>query len=170
MKISNNLPESHFLHSKVSSPLKATDIANFPKLVTALYNSQLLELLPLPLFSTYVMTTYSENDHHFINSSSNSSESETDADRFFRDSNMKKGTVMPIPDITNKMPESTFLPRTTINKILFSSTELSAMKEIFNVSDNSALEHIIKSALKDCERKPNPGEKKRCCCISGGHD
>ncbi|KAK3223336.1 hypothetical protein Dsin_010361 [Dipteronia sinensis] len=74
-------------------------------------------------------TEYFEIDLHFINSSSNSSESETE---------------------------------TTVNKIPFSSTELSAMKKIFNASDNSAMERIIKSALKDCERKPNPGETKRC--------
>ncbi|KAK3223328.1 hypothetical protein Dsin_010353 [Dipteronia sinensis] len=69
---------------------------------------------------------------------------------------------MPMPDITNKLPGSTFLPRTTVNKIPFSSTELSAMKEIFNASDNSAMECIIKDALKDCERKSNQGETKRC--------
>ncbi|KAK1552688.1 hypothetical protein Q3G72_021839 [Acer saccharum] len=168
MKISNNLPESHFLHSKASSPLKATDIANFSKLATALNNSQLLSLLPPVLFNEYEFE-YSEIELNFINCSSNrvncssnSSESEMEAGRFFRESNLKNGTVMPMPDITNKMLESTFLPRTTVNEIPFSSSKLSEMKKLFNASDNSAMERIIKEALKDCERKPNKGETKRC--------
>ncbi|KAL5826723.1 hypothetical protein ACOSQ3_018559 [Xanthoceras sorbifolium] len=82
--------------------------------------------------------------------------------RFFRESNLKKGTVMPMPDIKDKMPKRSFLPPSVVSKIPFSSSKLSAMKEIFNVSDNSAWERIIKEALKDCERKPNQGETKRC--------
>ncbi|KAI9170300.1 hypothetical protein LWI28_025695 [Acer negundo] len=169
MKISNNLPESHFLHSKASSPLKAADIANFSKLTTVLNNSKLLTLpLPPVLFNEYEFE-YSEIELNFINCSSNrvncssnSSESEMEAGRFFRESNLKKGTVMPMPDITNKIPESTFLPRTTVNEIPFSSSKLSEMKKLFNASDNSAMERIIKEALRDCERKPNRGETKQC--------
>jgi len=168
--ISNNIPESHFLHSKASSPLKAADIANFSKLVTALNNSQLLTHPMISLFDVYgINFIYSEIELNFINCSSNrvncssnSSESEMEAGRFFRESNLTKGTVMPMPDIANKMPESTFLPRTTVNEIPFSSSKLSEMKILFNASDNSAIERIIKKALKDCERKPNKGETKRC--------
>ncbi|KAK3223329.1 hypothetical protein Dsin_010354 [Dipteronia sinensis] len=174
IKISNNLPESHFLHSKASSPLKA-DIANFAnyKLATAQNNDQLPSLFPPSMFNGYgPYEDYFKNDINFINYSSNSeikiknNNQSLEPGRFFRESNLKKGTVMPMPDITNKLPESTFLPRNTVNKIPFSSTELSAMKEIFNASDNSAMERIIKDALKDCERKPNQGETKRCVASS----
>ncbi|KAK0575230.1 hypothetical protein LWI29_035809 [Acer saccharum] len=175
MKISNNLPESNFLHSKASSPLKA-DIANFAKLATAKNNNQLFQLPSLlspSMFNIYGRyEDYFKNDINFINYSSNSerkmenNNKSLEPGRFLRESNLKKGTVMPMPDITNKMPGSTFLPRTAVNKIPFSSTELSAMKEIFNASDNSAMERIIKDALKDCERKPNRGETKRCVASS----
>ncbi|KAI9170198.1 hypothetical protein LWI28_024153 [Acer negundo] len=132
MKISNNLPESHFLHSKASSPLKAADIANFSKLTAALNNSKLLSLpLPLILFNEYeIELNFINCSSNRVNCSSNSYEAEMEAGRFFRESNLKKGTVMPMPDITNKIPET--------------------------------MERIIKEALKDCERKPNRGETKRC--------
>ncbi|KAI9200090.1 hypothetical protein LWI28_002530 [Acer negundo] len=108
MKISNNLPESHFLHSKASSPLKAADIANFSKLTTALNNSKLLSLpLPLILFNEYeIELNFINCSSNRVNCSSNSYEAEMEAGRFFRESNLKKGTVMPMPDITNKIPES----------------------------------------------------------------
>ncbi|KAK4842473.1 hypothetical protein QYF36_022273 [Acer negundo] len=195
-KINTNLPESNFLLSKASSPLKAADIANFAKFATAQNNNQLPSLLPGGImFNIYgPYEDYAKNDINFINYFSNSSESETEAadppqagevsnrvvnkkkvainnnnnnkslepGRFYRESNLKKGTVMPMPDITNKMPESTFLPQTTVNELPFSSSKLSEMKKLFNASDNSAMERIIKEALKDCERKPNKGETKRC--------
>ncbi|KAK3223326.1 hypothetical protein Dsin_010351 [Dipteronia sinensis] len=180
-KINTNLPESHFLHSKASSPLNAADLANFAKLTAAQNNNPLPPLYPGGIvFNIYgPYEDYLKNDINFINYHSNSSESESEAadppqagevsnrvvnkkkvainnnnkslepGRFFRESNLKKGTVMPMPDITNKLPENTFLPRTTVNKIPFSSMELSAMKEIFNASDNSAMECIIKDVLKD---------------------
>ncbi|KAK1551669.1 hypothetical protein Q3G72_002503 [Acer saccharum] len=162
-KINTNLPESHFLLSKASSPiLKAADIANFAKLATAQNNNQLPSLLPGGImFNIYgPYEDYAKNDINFINYFSNSSESETEAADPPQAG--EKGTVMPMPDITNKMPETTFLPRTTVNEIPFSSSKLSEMKKLFNASDNSAMERIIKEALKDCERKPNKGETKRC--------
>ncbi|KAK0574711.1 hypothetical protein LWI29_027815 [Acer saccharum] len=162
-KINTNLPESHFLLSKASSPiLKAADIANFAKLATAQNNNQLPLLLPGGImFNIYgPYEDYAKNDINFINYFSNSSESETEAADPPQAG--EKGAVMPMPDITNKMPETTFLPRTTVNEIPFSSSKLSEMKKLFNASDNSAMERIIKEALKDCERKPNKGETKRC--------
>ncbi|KAL5762060.1 hypothetical protein ACOSP7_018324 [Xanthoceras sorbifolium] len=82
--------------------------------------------------------------------------------KFFRESNLKEGTVMPMPDIRDKMPKRSFLPRSIVSKLPFSSSKMSAMKQVFHASDNSTMERIMKDALNDCERTPSQGEMKRC--------
>ncbi|KAI9170305.1 hypothetical protein LWI28_025780 [Acer negundo] len=82
--------------------------------------------------------------------------------KFFRESMLKKGTVMPMPDIRDKMPKRSFLPRTIVSKLPFSTSKLGELKNIFHASDNSSMESIIKESLSDCERSPSPGESKRC--------
>ncbi|KAJ4711110.1 Polygalacturonase-1 non-catalytic subunit beta like [Melia azedarach] len=82
--------------------------------------------------------------------------------KFFRESKLKKGSVMPMPDIKDKMPRRSFLPRTIISKLPFSSSKINEMKKLFHAGDNSTMETIIKEALSDCERAPSPGETKRC--------
>ncbi|KAL5826721.1 hypothetical protein ACOSQ3_018557 [Xanthoceras sorbifolium] len=82
--------------------------------------------------------------------------------KFFRESMLKKGTVMPMPDIRDKMPKRSFLPRTIVSKLPFSTSKLGELKEIFHASDNSSMESIIKESLSDCERPASPGETKRC--------
>ncbi|KAK3223323.1 hypothetical protein Dsin_010348 [Dipteronia sinensis] len=81
---------------------------------------------------------------------------------FFREWMLKSGTVMPMPDIKDKYPKTKFLNKNLVPKIPFSSSKFSDMKKMFHACDNSALEGIIKDAVKDCERKPNQGEIKRC--------
>ncbi|KAE8710209.1 Polygalacturonase-1 non-catalytic subunit beta [Hibiscus syriacus] len=75
---------------------------------------------------------------------------------------LKQGTVMPMPDIKDTMPARSFLPRTILSKIPFSSLKVSDLKRIFHAGDNSSLETIMLDALKECERAPSPGETKRC--------
>ncbi|KAI9170222.1 hypothetical protein LWI28_024716 [Acer negundo] len=75
---------------------------------------------------------------------------------------LKEGTVMPMPDIKDKMLERSFLPWTIVSKLPFSSSKMSAMKQIFHAIDNSTMERIMKDALNDCERTPSQGETKRC--------
>ncbi|KAK0573598.1 hypothetical protein LWI29_010606 [Acer saccharum] len=194
MKINNNLPKSHFLLSKASSPFKAVDLANFAKLATQQNNS--------PQFNVY--EDIAKNDWNFNynnygggkNNQSTVQPSESPAGplpsntlvnkkklaykkmepgnfvitktveiqpaTFFRESMLKSGTVMPMPDITDKYPKTKFLNPNLVPKIPFSSSKFSDMKKMFHASDNSALERIIKDAVKDCERKPNLGETKRC--------
>ncbi|XP_044480692.1 polygalacturonase 1 beta-like protein 3 [Mangifera indica] len=82
--------------------------------------------------------------------------------KFFRESMLKKGTVMPMPDIKDKMPKRSFLPRTIVSKLPFSSSKISQLKHIFHATYNSAMETIIKDALSECERAPSSGETKRC--------
>ncbi|KAH9773279.1 hypothetical protein WN944_020321 [Citrus x changshan-huyou] len=82
--------------------------------------------------------------------------------KFFRESMLKTGTVMPMPDIRDKMPQRSFLPRAIVSKLPFSSSNVNVLKEIFHASENSSMESIIKDALSECERQPSKGETKRC--------
>ncbi|KAK2636476.1 hypothetical protein Ddye_031268 [Dipteronia dyeriana] len=70
-KINNNIPKSHFLLSKASSPLKAINIANFAKLATAQNN-------PAPGIFFYIYGPYEDilkNDINFMNYGGTSNES-----------------------------------------------------------------------------------------------
>lgn len=82
--------------------------------------------------------------------------------KFFREYNLKEGNIMKMPDIRDKMPERSFLPRVILSKMPFSTAELSDIKQIFNARDNSTMEHVIMNALTECERASSPGETKRC--------
>ncbi|KAL8142401.1 hypothetical protein V2J09_015433 [Rumex salicifolius] len=82
--------------------------------------------------------------------------------KFFREENLKTGTVMPMPDIKDKMPARSFLPRSLLSKLPFSSSKISELKQIFHAFDNSSMETILNAAVHECERAPSPGETKRC--------
>ncbi|KAK3416859.1 hypothetical protein EUGRSUZ_H02608 [Eucalyptus grandis] len=82
--------------------------------------------------------------------------------KFFRESMLKKGTVMPMPDIGDKMPKRSFLPRTILSKLPFSTSKLPELKRIFHAGDNSSMESMMANALAECERAPSAGETKRC--------
>ena len=82
--------------------------------------------------------------------------------KFFREKMLKKGTVMPMPDIRDKMPERSFLPRSLLSKLPFSTSKISELKKIFKVADNSSMDKMMMDSLADCERAPSPGETKRC--------
>ncbi|PSS26864.1 Polygalacturonase-1 non-catalytic subunit beta like [Actinidia chinensis var. chinensis] len=88
--------------------------------------------------------------------------------KFFREKMLKVGTVMPMPDIRDKMPKRSFLPRVITLKLPFSTSKLSEMKKIFHADDNSSMETIMTEALSDCERAPSDGETKRC--VASGED
>ncbi|KAI9111469.1 hypothetical protein K1719_017159 [Acacia pycnantha] len=82
--------------------------------------------------------------------------------KFFRESMLKEGTIMPMPDIRDKMPERSFLPRSILSKLPFSSFKISELKQIFKVANESSMEKVIASSLGECERAPSKGETKRC--------
>ncbi|KAA8529583.1 hypothetical protein F0562_034317 [Nyssa sinensis] len=82
--------------------------------------------------------------------------------KFFRERMLKTGTVMPMPDIRDKMPKRSFLPRVILSKIPFSTSKLSELKQIFHASENSSMESILADALSECERAPTRDETKRC--------
>ncbi|KAM7468641.1 hypothetical protein LguiB_016203 [Lonicera macranthoides] len=82
--------------------------------------------------------------------------------KFFREKMLKTGTVMPMPDIRDKMPKRSFLPRVISSKLPFSTSKLTQLKDIFHASDNSSMANILADTLTECERSPSPGETKRC--------
>ncbi|ESQ28181.1 hypothetical protein EUTSA_v10018277mg [Eutrema salsugineum] len=82
--------------------------------------------------------------------------------KFFRESTLKEGTVIPMPDIRDKMPKRSFLPRSIISKLPFSTSKIGEIKRIFHAGDNSTMENIISDAVKECERPASVGETKRC--------
>ncbi|XP_011071835.1 polygalacturonase 1 beta-like protein 3 [Sesamum indicum] len=82
--------------------------------------------------------------------------------KFFRESMLKEGTVMKMPNIRDWMPKRSFLPRPITSKLPFSTSELVELKRTFHIEDNSTMEHVVMNALAECERAPSTGENKRC--------
>ncbi|KAK3225104.1 hypothetical protein Dsin_004966 [Dipteronia sinensis] len=82
--------------------------------------------------------------------------------KFFRESMLKQGNDMAMPDISDKMPKRSFLPRAILSKLPFSTSDVEQVKEIFHARDNSSMESVIVNALTECERSPSQGETKRC--------
>ncbi|GAB2297334.1 fungal class II heme-containing peroxidase [Dionaea muscipula] len=157
------VPRSEFLVSK-ASPLSAAEAASFAQLASQNSLSTHLDrfcksahlfcnaevdvpnVVTITLFGTYSLGKGRR----------------VEPGMFFREKMLKSGVVMPMPDIRDKMPQRAFLPRSIISKIPFSSSKAPEIKEIFHAFDNSTMETIIESALRDCERAPSQGEKKRC--------
>ncbi|KAF8075498.1 hypothetical protein N665_1090s0014 [Sinapis alba] len=82
--------------------------------------------------------------------------------KFFRESMLKEGTFTQMPDIKDKMPKRTFLPRTIVSKLSFSSSKTDEVRRIFDAGENSSMAGIISSAISECERPASYGETKRC--------
>ncbi|GAU50888.1 hypothetical protein TSUD_187640 [Trifolium subterraneum] len=81
---------------------------------------------------------------------------------FFREKMLQQGMVMHMPNIRDKLPERSFLPRSILIKLPFASSKLDEMKQFFKVSKNSSMEKMIVNSLRECERVPSKGEVKRC--------
>ncbi|PKA64600.1 BURP domain-containing protein 12 [Apostasia shenzhenica] len=79
--------------------------------------------------------------------------------KFFRESNLKQGTVMPMPDIRDRMPPRSFLPRSIAGKIPFTAA---GVDKIFKILPGTAMAKAVTSTVADCERPPSRGETKRC--------
>ncbi|XP_023752354.1 polygalacturonase 1 beta-like protein 1 [Lactuca sativa] len=82
--------------------------------------------------------------------------------KFFREKMLKKGTVMTMPDIVDKMPKRSFLPRAITSKLPFATDKISGVKEVFQARDGSVLERVLTNTLSECERAPSQGETKQC--------
>ncbi|WCJ38429.1 polygalacturonase 1 [Euphorbia peplus] len=114
-------------------------------------------------FAKYTnITTSGVEDGKILKLSGNSVNRWVEPGKFFREKQLKKGTVMPMPDIVDKMPKRSFLPRSITSKLPFSTSNLAQLKNTFHALDNSSMEKIIHDALTECERAPSAGESKRC--------
>ncbi|KAF7112263.1 hypothetical protein RHSIM_RhsimUnG0247200 [Rhododendron simsii] len=82
--------------------------------------------------------------------------------KFFREGMLKTGTIMPMPDIKDKMPKRSFLPRVISSKLPFSTSKIMEMKKIFHAGENSSMASMLAAAVGECERAPSAGETKRC--------
>jgi hypothetical protein len=82
--------------------------------------------------------------------------------KFFREKMLKEGTVMHMPDISDKLPKRSFLPRSILAKLPFSTSKIDEMKRLFKASDNGSMEKMMRDSLGECERVPSRGETKRC--------
>lgn len=82
--------------------------------------------------------------------------------RFFREKMLNNGSIMPMPDIRDKMPKRSFLPRTIASKLPFSTSKIGELEEIFHAAEDSTMAKILTDTLAECERAPSSGETKRC--------
>ena len=110
-------------------------------------------------FASYNKTTTSTNS---LSDSGSLVKNLVQPGKFFREKMLKEGTVMPMPDIRDKLPPRSFLPRSILTKLPFASSKLNEMKQVFKVSENSSMNKMMVDALSECERAPSMGETKRC--------
>ncbi|XP_056168960.1 polygalacturonase non-catalytic subunit AroGP2-like [Syzygium oleosum] len=82
--------------------------------------------------------------------------------KFFRESTLKSENVMPMPDVTNKMPKRSFLPRRISLKLQFSTLKLPQLNQIFRAKENSPMGKILARTIAQCESAAIYGEKKSC--------
>ena len=178
-QIQNNQAKPIFLLSK-ASPLSATESASFSKLAAQnALSSQLSafcasanllcfpDSLP-PVFGRKDGNTNYQGDYQGNYSGSASTKGgsgeftkqRVGLGKFFRESMLKKGKVIPMPDISDKLPERSFLPRSISSKQPFSTLKVSELKHIFHAGDNSTMETMIVESLSECKRAPNTGETK----------
>ncbi|XP_050262132.1 polygalacturonase non-catalytic subunit AroGP3-like [Quercus robur] len=190
-EIQNNHAKPIFLLSK-ASPLSATESASFSKLaaqnalssqLSAFCASANLLCFPDSLPSTFVNAVqkmtgfggYGPQTNYGGSANTKGGSGQKDGvflpkepGIFFRESMLKKGKVMPMPDINDKLPERSFLPRSISSKQPFSTLKVSELKNFFHAGDNSTMETIIVKSLSECKGAPNPGETKRC--VSSAED
>ncbi|XP_030449418.1 polygalacturonase 1 beta-like protein 2 [Syzygium oleosum] len=81
---------------------------------------------------------------------------------YFRESMLKSGNVMSMPDLWDNMPKRSFLPRSISSKLPFSTSKLAELKQIFHFGENSTVEKIMALTLGQCEVATIQGKTKRC--------
>ncbi|XP_030957466.1 polygalacturonase-1 non-catalytic subunit beta-like [Quercus lobata] len=158
-EVQNNHAKPTFLLSK-ASPLSAVDSASFSKLAAQnALSSHFPAFCASANLFCYPDSTPSIEELIFNISAASVY---CNPGNFFRESIAKEGKVMRMPNIKDKMPERSFLPRSISSKLPFSTFKISELKRLFHADDNSTMETMIVEALNECESAPSPGETKRC--------
>ncbi|XP_043720899.1 polygalacturonase non-catalytic subunit AroGP2-like [Telopea speciosissima] len=81
---------------------------------------------------------------------------------FFRESMVKEGGFMSIPDLRDPMSYKSFLPRSLASKIPFSFARIEDLKKNFGVMNESNMDKYIQKTLKICEKSHIRGEQSTC--------
>ncbi|CAN6466194.1 unnamed protein product [Victoria cruziana] len=108
-------------------------------------------------FSDYQRTSTSFNDYR--NASTGAAAALVEPGKFFRESTLVSGNRVPVPDIRDKMPPRSFLPRAIADKLPFSSRRL---PELIRTLNASGLQVAMARTVADCERPAAKDETKRC--------
>ncbi|XP_043694483.1 polygalacturonase-1 non-catalytic subunit beta-like [Telopea speciosissima] len=87
---------------------------------------------------------------------------------YFRESMVKEGGFIPVPDLRDPMSYKSFLPRSLASKIPFSFARIKELKKIFDVKDGSEMDEYIQNTLEICEKSPIRGEQ--CTCTTSAED
>ncbi|XP_078444260.1 uncharacterized protein LOC144713542 [Wolffia australiana] len=82
-----------------------------------------------------------------------------EAGKFFRRADIAEGKRIPIPDIRDKMPPRSFLPRGIADRLPFETARLG---ELVGLLGAGGLRAAMAKTLADCERPAVKDEKKRC--------
>ncbi|XP_043697884.1 polygalacturonase non-catalytic subunit AroGP2-like [Telopea speciosissima] len=81
---------------------------------------------------------------------------------YFRESMVKEGGSIPVPDLRDQTSYKSFLPRTLASKIPFCFARIKELKKLFAVVDESEMDEYIQVTLKICEKSPTRGEQRTC--------
>ncbi|XP_077248313.1 uncharacterized protein LOC143887948 [Tasmannia lanceolata] len=87
------------------------------------------------------------------------SQFKVEAGKFFRQDNLVEGKKIPMPDIRDKLPERSFLPKILADKLPFSSAKL---PELVKMLGADGIEPVMKKTVSECERPAVKDETKRC--------
>ncbi|XP_042484407.1 polygalacturonase-1 non-catalytic subunit beta-like [Macadamia integrifolia] len=87
---------------------------------------------------------------------------------FFRESMMKEGGFMLIPDLRDPMSYRSFLPQPLASKVPFSFAQIEELKKMFGVVDESNMDEFIQDTLKICEKRPI--REVQSTCVTSGED
>ncbi|XP_042493156.1 polygalacturonase-1 non-catalytic subunit beta-like [Macadamia integrifolia] len=87
---------------------------------------------------------------------------------FFRESMVKEGNFISVPDLREPVSYKSFLPRPLASKIPFSFSRIDELKKFFGVVDNSNMDEYIQDTLKICEKSSIQCEQ--CTCATSAED
>ncbi|XP_042487486.1 polygalacturonase non-catalytic subunit AroGP3-like [Macadamia integrifolia] len=87
---------------------------------------------------------------------------------FFRESMVKEGDFMAVPDLRDPMSYRSFFPQPLASKVPFSLAQIEGLKKMFGVVDESNMDQFIQDTLKICEERPIRDD--RSTCATSGED
>ncbi|KAF8017820.1 hypothetical protein BT93_H2887 [Corymbia citriodora subsp. variegata] len=156
-QITNNLAIPSLLISKVS-PLTAAETTLFAQLMAKDAISDQLrsfckaaQLLCFPALPYYPVSYSGMNVNRGV-----------EPGKYFRESMLRSGNGIRMPDLRVKTPKRSFLPRSISSGLPFSTSKLAKLKQIFHAGADSNMEKIMIRTLSQCEKAPTQGETKRC--------